>query len=54
MIMEDVLKKEYYPNAWMEWIDYPMHNVCAMGTLILADADQLPNAQSKLNGIRIN
>lgn len=54
MIMEDVLKKEYCLNALMEWIDYPMDNVCAMDTLILADADQLQNALSKLNGIRRN
>lgn len=52
MIMEDVLKKEYYLNVWMEWIDYPMDNVCATGTLTLADADQFQNAPSKLNGIK--
>lgn len=54
MTMEDVLRKNYYPNVLMEWIDYPMESVCATDILTLEDVDQLQNAQSKQNGIKIN
>ena len=52
MKMEDEMKKEFYLNVQMEWIDYPMDNVCATVTLTQVDAEQFQNVQSKLNGTR--